>query len=70
MKIRDIMNEIDWSNPTLKRIKDHVELIMQAGGPKNKEELEVVKIFNNLTGGKAFNAGKRKDPYIKKARNV
>lgn len=64
------MNEIDWSLPTLKTIKDRAELIMQSGGPKNKEDLEIVQIFNKLTGGKAFNAGKRKDPYIKKARNV
>lgn len=69
MKLKDILSEIDWNIPTLKKLKDRAEMIMNQGGPRNKEELEVIKIFNNLTGGKAFNAGKRKNTYIKKARN-
>lgn len=46
-------------SPTLQKLYDYVEEIMSRGGPKNKNELEAMKIFNRLYGGKAFNAGKR-----------
>lgn len=45
---------------TLDKIKTHAAEIMDNGGPKTKQEIEVVKIFNSISSGKAGNAGKRK----------
>lgn len=44
---------------TLQVIKDHAALIIANGGPKNRNEQEVMTIFNRLTGNGAANAGKR-----------
>lgn len=44
---------------TLDKLKIHVEEIINRGAPFSKEDLNVLKIYNQLVGGKAFNAGKR-----------
>ena len=44
---------------TIQQIKDHAAAIMTKGAPFTKDELKVLKIFNTMAGGKAFNAGKR-----------
>lgn len=44
---------------TIEKIKAHASEIIAKGAPFTKEELRVLKIFNSLNAGKAFNSGKR-----------
>ena len=44
---------------TLEQIKLHAAEIIAKGAPFTKQELKILKIFNSLNSGKAFNAGKR-----------
>lgn len=56
-------------SPTLQKLQNYAEEIMSRGGPANKQELEAMMIYNRWKGGTAFNAGRKKDTYIKKAKN-
>ena len=44
---------------TIEKIKAHAFEIMSKGAPFTKDELRILKIFNSLKPGKAFNSGKR-----------
>lgn len=44
---------------TIETIKEHAAAIIANGGPKDRNELEVMTIFNRLTGKSSGRAGKR-----------
>lgn len=54
-------------NNKIEAIKEHASTIMvklRNGTRLTKDEQHILRIFNSLTSGKAFNAGKRNDKHF------
>lgn len=51
---------------TKEKILEHAASIIENGGPKTKEEINIVNMALAVSGktGKAFNAGKRNDKHF------